>query len=365
MKNIYESHTIAEEERVPSMRIAVTGACNLKCQYCPIDGDNYVLHVRKFLSNEDFSRVATNAYEVGIRHFSITGGEPLAVPKTTFEVAETVRKFPNLGYLRLNTNGIALKQHADRIQDVGFHKIKVSLDSLRTGKYENPSQRSNSQIKLSNVLEGIDEMLNRGITTRVNMVVGKYNINEVQEMIEFCTEKNLELKLFDITFYRDALSHNNNFWNENYISLNPLCEELEERFGSPRIVYAVGGFGNPMPIFKPNSSSPIRVRTSEKTARYRKECEECLDYMCQDGFCNITLTTNGNLKLCRPEGLDFDLRLVNGNGDLLSDKDIKIKLIRAIELFRETQTKERSLDEMVKSWRHSKTSSTPFNIRIF
>src|SRR3972149_7062615 len=350
MKNRYEGRTIAEEERIPSMRIAVTGACNLKCQYCPIDGDNYVLHGRKFLTGEDFSRVAKNANEVGIRHFSITGGEPLAVPKTTLEVAETISGFPNLGYLRLNTNGIALKHYADRIQEIGFHKIKVSIDSLRIGKYENPSQKSSSKIKVSDVLEGIDEMIKREILTRINMVVGRYNIEEVQEMIEFCDERNLELKLFDITFYRDALSRNSNFWNENYVSLNPLCEELEKRFGPPRIVYAVGGFGNPMPIFKPDSSSPIRVRTSEKTARYREECIKCSDYMCQDGFCNITLTTDGNLKPCRPEGLDFDLKLINGNGDLLSDKDIKTKLTKAIELFRGTKKKERSLDEMVRSW---------------
>ncbi len=353
MKNRYESHTIAEEEGIPSMRIAVTGACNLKCQYCPVDGDNYVLHGRKFLDGKSFSRVAINANEVGIRHFSITGGEPLAVPETTFEVGKTISEFPNLGYLRLNTNGVALKQHADRIQDIGFKKVKVSIDSLRTGKYENPSQKSSLQMKVSDVLDGVDEMIKRDVTTRINMVVGRFNLNEVQEMIEFCDEKDLELKLFDITFYRDALSHNSNFWNENYVSLNPLCKELETKFGSPRIVYAVGGFGNPMPIFKPDSSSPIRVRTSEKTARYREECVKCLDYMCQDGFCNITLTTDGDLKPCRPEGLNFDLKLVNENGDLLSDREIKIKLTKAIDLFRGTQAKERTLDEMVKSWRSS------------
>lgn len=337
-----------DNQRIPSLRIAVTGSCNLKCDYCPIDGDNYLLKGQQFLDKEDFSHIAKLAYAEGIRHFSITGGEPLAVPKTTFAVGKTISKFKNLGYLRLNTNGLAVKRYADEIKNTGFHKLKISVDSLKTGKYQGANCRENY---IPQILEGIDSMIERQVPVRINMVVGKFNINEVPEMIEFCEKKGLELKLFDMTFYRHSLSRNPNFWIENYVSLMPLAEELEKKFGKPEVVYAVGGFGNPMPVFKPHSGSPIKLRISEKSATYSDQCTTCKDYLCQDGFCNLTLTTDGNIKPCRPEGIDFSLKVVNNDGSLLPDKLIKGKIAKAISLFRNVQEKQRNLSDIVTSWK--------------
>ncbi|MFH0936414.1 MAG: radical SAM protein [Candidatus Woesearchaeota archaeon] len=350
MKKIHESYTIAENENIPSMRIAITGACNLKCQYCPIDGDNYKLHGKRFLTTDEFSHISRISNNIGIRHFNITGGEPLAVPDSTFKLAETIKEFPNLGYLRLNTNGISLKKHASTIKRLGFDKVKVSIDSLKTGKHQLNSSKRYSQNYVSEVMQGIYALKEIDIPIRVNMVVGKYNIKEVLDMIDFCEKNELELKLFDITFYRDALSKNKNFWLENYVSLFPIAKELELQFGSPRIVYAVGGFGNPMPVFKPDSQSPIRLRISENSAMYSEGCYECQDYICQDGFCNITLTTDGDIKPCRPEGLDFGLKLVDQDGNLLPDEEIEEKLMNTIKLFQDVKEKKRSLDDMVSSW---------------
>jgi molybdenum cofactor biosynthesis enzyme MoaA len=264
-------------------------------------------------------------------------------------LADTIRKFQNLGYLRLNTNGLALEDYTEIIAEKGFTKVKVSIDSLRTGKYTNPSRKSS--FDTDSVLRGIRAVKEKAIPIRINMVVGRYNIGEVQEMINFCSENGFELKLFDITYYRDALSWNKNFWKRNYISLLPIAENLEEQFGKPEIAYAVGGFGNPMPVFRANTTSPIRLRISELKAFYRPECINCEDYICQDGFCNITITSDGSIKPCRPEGLDFDLKLTDKDGNLLSDVFLKEKIKRVIDLFRGTQEKERNLEEMLDSWK--------------
>lgn len=350
MKKSHEDYTIGENEGIPSMRLAVTGACNLKCSYCPIDGDNYLLKGRKFLTTNDFITVSRIAYNNGFRHFSITGGEPLAIPDATFRIAQAIRELPNLGYLRLNTNGLAIIENLERIKEVDFDKVKVSLDSLRIGKYQG-NNKGKKQYEVSQVLEGVELLRDLEIPIRINMVVGRFNIDEVPEMIDYSKEKGLELKLFDITFYRDAITSDPHFWKDNYVSLNPLIEQLNERFGAPRIVYAVGGFGNPMPVFNPDSDSPIRVRTSEEKARYVEECVNCADYMCQDGFCNLTLTTDGDLKTCRPEGLDFDLKLTDREGNLLPEEQISERLQRAIGLFKTSKEKGRTLDEMITSWK--------------
>jgi len=342
---------IAESRRIPSLRIAVTGDCNLRCSYCPVNGDNYLLHGRRLLDEKEFSHITLMANETGFRHFSITGGEPLTVPDTTFAVAETISKFQNLGYLRLNTNGLAVKDYADRIKDAGFHLIKISIDSLRTGKYQLPGSKGPAVDYVPNVLEGIEALKKRNIPIRINMVVGKYNTNEIAEMIDFCKVNELELKLFDITYYRDALANDPRFWRDNYFSLVPLSQKLQREFGAPKIVYSVGGFGNPMQVFKPDSLSPIRLRISENSAMYDDRCPSCPDYLCQDGFCNLTLTTEGDLKTCRPEGLDSDLSLVNPHGKLFPDNIIKEKFDRAIALFQEVIEKQRGLEEITESWK--------------
>ncbi|MDD5331677.1 MAG: radical SAM protein [Candidatus Nanoarchaeia archaeon] len=326
---------------IPSLRIAVTEKCNLDCEYCPRDGDSYRIHGKKLLQKNEFVKIINLAYGVGIRHFSITGGEPLKVPEITFAIAETIKKLPEVKYLRLNTNGILLQNYANNIKKNGFDKVKVSLDSLKKTK--------NTEL----TLRGLAEIKKRNIPIRINMVVSKKNADEIFEMIKFCEENEFELKLFDITYYRDCNSANPKFWRENYFSLLPLLQELKKKYGNPEMVLSVGGYGNPMPVFKQNSQSPIRLRISEQEARYVEQCKICPDYMCQDGFCNITLSTDGNLKTCRPEGLDFGLSMVK-DGQLLSNQEITKKFSKVIDLFKSSRKTMRSLGKMSSSWEEAK-----------
>jgi len=321
---------------IPSLRIAVTEKCNLNCAYCPKHGDSYFLKSKNILNVNQFSEIITIAHRVGIRHFSITGGEPLVVPKLTFLIAKTISNFTNLGYLRLNTNGILIKDYFDEIVQSKFSKIKISLDSLKSKNF-------------IDIQKGVKILKKQNIPIRINMVVGQNNKDEIYEMINFCEKNELELKIFDITHYCNTNSDNPDFWKNDYFSLLPLYDELKEKYGNPEIVFAVGNYGNPMPVFKPNTSSPVRLRISEQKAYYTKDCIECKDYMCQDGFCNITLSTDGTLKPCRPEGLDFDTNLFK---DDMFKSSLEIKNIfrHLLSIFKSSEIKNRSLKDVVDSW---------------
>lgn len=321
---------------IPSLRIAVTEKCNMACAYCPKHGDSYFLKSKNVLNVNQFCEIVKIAHRVGIRHFSITGGEPLVVPELTFPIAKTISGFNDLGYSRLNTNGVLIKNYSNEIIHSEFSKVKVSLDSLRS-KY------------FTEINDGIKILKVNNIPTRINMVVGQNNKNEIYEMIDFCNKNELELKFFDITRYCDTNSSDPDFWKDDYFSLLPLYNELKERYGSPEIVFAVGNYGNPMPVFKPNSSSPIRLRISEQKAYYIKDCIKCKDYMCQDGFCNITLSTDGVLKPCRPEGLDFNTNLFE-DGKLKSDSEIEKVFKHLLSIFKSSEIKNRKLNEVVESW---------------
>jgi len=315
---------------IPSLRIAVTSDCNMRCLYCPLDGDSYLLEETGRLDRSSLIHILDLAYETGFRYFSVTGGEPLLVPETTFEVAKNLRRHGTLGYLRLNTNGTLLTKYSEEVTE-SFDKVKVSVDTLiKNDLHDNRS------------LDGLLEMKTRKIDSRVNMVVGTSNLHEVSDMISFCERDGFELKLFDIARYRDVNSADTDYWDKEYVSLLNLIDRLSKEYGTPKIEYSIGGYGSPMLVFKSGFASPIYIRSGEIETRYHSRCARCPDFPCHDGFCNLTLTPDGHLKTCRPKGISFLPRLIGRKGILESDAFILHTLSSAINLFKDTKRKKRT-----------------------
>jgi len=339
---------MGQNNKIPSLRIAVTKDCNFKCHYCPPHGDSYKCNNKGILRKNDYLKIIDIAHLLGFKFFSITGGEPLIVPEITFALTKRINKYKNLGYLRLNTNGLLLKKYAQQLQTANFDKIKISLDTLNPKKH---LQITNQSQSIKFILEGIEEMRKRKISLRIHTVVGKYNQNEIEEIITFCKNKGLDLKLFDLTYYKDIKSSNFSFWKENYVSLRDITKKLEKRYNKPKIINAIGGYGHNMKVFTTEMGTKIIIRNTEESAHYINECKKCPDYMCQDGFCNIVLSADGNLKFCRPKGLDFGLNLLNSKGKLIRDKEIRIKLQNAIILFKKAKKKTRTFNEMLSTWK--------------
>lgn len=321
------------KNNIPSLRIAVTDNCNLNCPYCPKSGDSYLIKDNYLLKEKDFKKIINIAYLVGIKHFSITGGEPLLVPNLTFNLAKQINSFSNLGYLRLNTNGTLLIKYISEIVSSNFSLVKVSLDSLK-------------DINFQQILYGIKMLKSYNIDVRINTVVSYMNLSEFEDFIKLNQDLGTELKLFDITYYEDKNSLRSNYWQENFVSLMPIIKNLEKRFGKPDNFYSVGGYGNPMSTFKSGLNSEIKIRSTEKSAFYMDVCKNCSNYMCQDGLSNITLSYDGYLKPCRPKGLNLNLRLIDNSGNLISENKIKNKFQKIIKLFQNSKEVERNLDKL-------------------
>lgn len=329
----------------PSMRIAVTEKCDMNCRYCPTHGDSYRIQGGRLLDNEELARVSGLAHDAGFRAFSITGGEPLLVPDATFSIARNLRTYGSLGYLRLNTNGISLKRYSDQVAE-NFDMVKVSIDRLSTGAWDDHGIHGSPM-----ALEGLDSMKERGVPCRVNMVVGNLNLDQVPPMIEYCQEEGIILKLLDMTLYKHTKSDDPYLWQREFVSLSSTIDGLRRLYGPPITRYSVGGYGNPMLVFKPDSESPIMVRSSEIEGRYHAICADCPDSMCQDGFCNLTLTPDGRLKACRPEGTPIMPILLDEDGMMLPDEQIRLAFSEAIRIFQTTTKRQRDLNDIVRSWK--------------
>ena len=114
-------------ERKPIVVWNITRRCNLKCIHCYSDSD-----AREYpgeLSPEQCRGVIEDLARFGVPGLLLSGGEPLIHPRF-FEMATQAR---SLGLrLTLSTNGTLIdREMADRIADLGFDYVGISLDGLR------------------------------------------------------------------------------------------------------------------------------------------------------------------------------------------------------------------------------------------
>lgn len=104
----------------------LTRTCNLRCRHCyttsadvPFPGE---------LSHEQAMAVLDDLYAYGIPALILSGGEPLS----RFDFFDLATRARELGFrhLSLSTNGTKVAEHIDRIADLAFDYVGISLDGI-------------------------------------------------------------------------------------------------------------------------------------------------------------------------------------------------------------------------------------------
>lgn len=104
----------------------LTRTCNLKCRHCyttsadvPFPGE---------LSHEQAMGVLDDLKDFGIPALILSGGEPLS----RFDFFPLAERAKELGFrhLSLSTNGTKVAENIDRIADLGFDYVGISLDGI-------------------------------------------------------------------------------------------------------------------------------------------------------------------------------------------------------------------------------------------
>lgn len=312
---------------MPAIRVAVTERCNLQCQYCPTDGDSVEMQAKR-LSDEQFEDILGVALEQGFPHYSFTGGEPLLSPATA-ERTRRLATFVNTskeqlglgGYTKLNTNGARLLDFRDEVEAAGFDELKISLDTLRSETFTEVARQG--EAVFDKTVEGILEFSEK-IPIRIQMVVGSFNVDEVEDMVSFCRSNGLGLKLFDITSYDNALAGSADYAMAGYVPLDNYRDQLETEFGEPYIKHSKGGFGHPKRVYTTPQGTQIEVRDNAQGTHFSsKLCDSCPNYPCSEGVSNIVIASDGHLRFCREGGQDQTLTSQSSLGELLEAKDLE------------------------------------------
>ena len=170
------------------LRLILSSMCNIDCYYCHNEGSP---KGQRLFPASLFQRVLQLVELQAPSNVTFTGGEALLHPDLD-RFASSLK--PYCASLTLVTNGLLLK--ADRLcglQNHGITKIRLGIDSL----YREKSRPSRGTLPSFDPITTIDMIATAGMQCELNIVLTKFNIDDIPMMLKFCARKKLSAKVFE------------------------------------------------------------------------------------------------------------------------------------------------------------------------
>lgn len=159
----------------------LTHRCPLGCPYCsnPLE----LVRAGQELDTKTWSRVFTEAADLGIVHVHLSGGEPLA----RTDLAELVNAAHLSGlYTNLITSGVGLKaQRLTELRAVGLEHVQISIQGVDPERadaiahYKGAAKAKREAAKM---------VVDEGLALTINAVIHRGNIAELPEIIDLAED---------------------------------------------------------------------------------------------------------------------------------------------------------------------------------
>lgn len=279
------------EDFIPFISLPITNSCPFKCIYCGEGGENTISNVRLTDLNSIID-LCTKAKRLGVKKVRLTGGEPFTHP----QIGDILRYLSEEGFYTLvNTNGLLVEDKVETLMRTSKNiHIAVSLDTLRADRFKYISQTTEEN--LDKVLRGIDILGKLGYLMRINMVVGKFNQDEIEDMISFCHEKNCDLKLQEIA----SVPYPHLKWEDIHCDFRPIEAKLQEMADNIFVHNYASKIGIPVKIYNINGVY-VTLKAMYYGSRYETKefCKECPHFPCHEGLYDVYVLGDGAIATCR------------------------------------------------------------------
>jgi cyclic pyranopterin phosphate synthase len=257
-----------------NLRMAVTSRCDLRCQFCHMEGEEKPDHGSgREMTVDEIGRIAKIAADLGIIKVKLTGGEPL-VRKDIPEIIKEISSTPGLSDLSMTTNGALLAPLARELHARGLKRVNISLPTLNAEVY---SKLTGGRIE--EVLSGVEAAVNVGFDpVKLNMLILKcVNDYEFPMMLRFAAEVGAILQLIEL----EPINVDNGYYMANHKAL----EEYEGVLSQKAVMIETRKFMQNRRIYH---LPDVRVEVIHPTEN-AEFCRNCT---------RLRVTSDGRLKPC-------------------------------------------------------------------
>ncbi len=177
------------------LRIIVSNKCNLRCSYCHNEGRISSLVGDKIKDNSmfDLKSLLDKAKENNFRKIKISGGEPLLVTDIISICNTFQNDFEDIGFTTNGTKIMELKSEFDKISPSKL-TFNITLNSCNEEKYK----KITGGTSCKEVKQGIEYLVKRGFSVKLNAVVTAYNFEDIEELISYAARLRIKIKLLDL-----------------------------------------------------------------------------------------------------------------------------------------------------------------------
>jgi cyclic pyranopterin phosphate synthase len=264
----------------------------------PVEGLDWIPRP-ELLTYEEIAEVVRQMAGMGLRRVRLTGGEPL-VRRDLSRLVRMLAANPGIEDIALSTNAILLPQFARELRDAGVRRINVSLDTLRSERFEAIARRSARFYEQT--MDGLLAAEAAGFDPiKINTVVLRgLNDDEVADFAAVTRERP---------------------WHVRFIELMPVGRNLHltDRFvPMTEVLTKIRGVGGLEPDTGPPGNGPARYfrfpdapgTVGVITPLSHNYCERCN---------RMRLTADGRLRTCLFGDHEVDLKsLLRGTGRIES-----------------------------------------------
>lgn len=251
--------------------------------------------VEETLSLDEIYEVVFAASECGITKYKITGGEPL-IRDGIVDFIKKLHKLENIKDITMTTNGFYLKNLAKELKQAGLSSVNISLDTLNKEKFKKIAGVD----ALNDVLSGIKEAINAGISTKINTVIQKgVNDDELFDIIELARNDKLNIRFIEmmpIGHGKESIGISNVEILERIKERYNFAEDNKKHGNGPAKYIKIEGFNGSIGFI---------------SAIHGKFCDNCN---------RIRFTSTGKLKPCLCYESNIDVKDILKNTEIGSDK---------------------------------------------
>jgi GTP 3',8-cyclase len=185
------------------LRLALTRACNLRCDYCMPTGQLCVARQDE-LSFDQFMAIIKGGAHMGIKKVRLTGGEPLLYPQL-IRLVESIKSTPGIESVHITTNGTLLKGLASDLVAAGLDSINISMDTLDGEKYKRITRGGSLESVLAGI-KALDKLNFHRI--KINTVLMKgVNDDEVESLIDWAVQNGKILRFIEMMPIGEGQAH--------------------------------------------------------------------------------------------------------------------------------------------------------------